>query len=105
MRGGFATILVFDSRKGILYISAHMYMTTVKARSAFSTLINRAAFGRERMILTRRGKAIVAVVPIEDVERLEALEDQQDLDDARQALKTAKRSKSVPWSKLRPVAK
>ncbi len=88
-----------------MYTSAHMYMTTVKARNAFSTLINRAAFGRERLILTRRGKAIVAVVPIEDVERLEALEDQADLNDARQALKAAKRSKSVPWSKLRPAVK
>jgi antitoxin (DNA-binding transcriptional repressor) of toxin-antitoxin stability system len=29
-------------------------------------VINQAAFGKEKIILTRRGKAIAAIVPIED---------------------------------------
>jgi len=37
-------------------------ITTVKAREAFSEVLNRSAFGKERIILTRRGKGIVAVV-------------------------------------------
>ena len=57
-------------------------LSTVLARNEFSTVINRAAFGKERVILARRGKAIAAVVPMEDVELLRALEDRADLADA-----------------------
>lgn len=49
-------------------------MSTVEARDQFGELINRAAFGKERVILTRRGKALVAVVPVEDMRLLEELE-------------------------------
>lgn len=52
-----------------------MKYTTVEARNQFSEIINRAAFGQERIRLTRRGKVICAVVPIEDVEMLEWIED------------------------------
>lgn len=52
-----------------------MKYTTVEARNQFSEIINRAAFGQERIRLTRRGKVICAVVPIEDVELLEWIED------------------------------
>ena len=45
-------------------------MTTVEARENFSELINQAAYGNERIILTRRGKALVAVVSLEDLQRL-----------------------------------
>jgi prevent-host-death family protein len=57
-------------------------VSTVLARNEFSTILNRAAFGKERVILARRGKAIAAVVPMEDVELLRALEDRADLADA-----------------------
>ncbi|MGO9011676.1 MAG: type II toxin-antitoxin system Phd/YefM family antitoxin [Bryobacteraceae bacterium] len=66
-------------------------VSTVEARNDFSTVLNRAAFGKERVILARRGKAIAAIVPIEDVRLLRALEDRADLADAiaaeREALK------------------
>ena len=48
-------------------------VSTVDVRAQFSEIINRAAFAKERVTLTRRGKEIVAVVPIEDVKLLEAL--------------------------------
>jgi len=60
-----------------------MTISTVKARSSYSTVINRAAFGKERVVLTRRGKEVAAVVPIEDVKLLEELEDRIDLEEAR----------------------
>ncbi len=74
---------------------------TVDARAQFSEIINRAAFGKERMILTRRGKEIVAVVPIEDVKLLEALEDRIDLEEARVALLEAKKKGTVFWQKIK----
>ncbi|MDY7076257.1 MAG: type II toxin-antitoxin system Phd/YefM family antitoxin [Chloroflexota bacterium] len=39
-----------------------------------STIVNRVAFGRERIILTSRGKPKAALVSIEDLQKLEALE-------------------------------
>ena len=42
-----------------------------EARQEFATIINKVAFGGERVRLTRHGKAVAAVVPIEDVEFLE----------------------------------
>ena len=76
-------------------------VNTVDARSQFSEIINRAAFGKERMILTRRGKEIVAVVPIEDVKLLEALEDRIDLEEARAALSESKKKGTVSWEKMK----
>jgi prevent-host-death family protein len=76
-------------------------ISTVEARAQFSEIINRAAFGKERMILTRRGKEIVAVVPIEDVRLLEALEDKIDLEEARAALAEAKKKGTVSWDKIK----
>ena len=48
-------------------------MTTVEARDHFSELLNRTAYGKERIILTRRGQHLVAVVPLEDLQLLEQL--------------------------------
>lgn len=61
-------------------------LSTVEARDRLSEVINRAAFGKERVVLTRRGKPLVALVPIEDVEALEALEDQRDAQEVRDRL-------------------
>jgi prevent-host-death family protein len=54
------------------------FITTVVARNDFSSVLNRAAFGKERVILKRRGKAIAAVVPLEDLALLQSLEDRLD---------------------------
>ena len=76
-------------------------VTTVNARAQLSDIINRAAFGKERVKLTRRGKEIVAIVPIEDVQLLEALEDKVDLEEARAALAESKKKGTVPWEKIK----
>ena len=46
-------------------------MTTVEARDNFSELINQAAYGNQRIVLTRRGKPLVAVIPLDDLNTLE----------------------------------
>jgi prevent-host-death family protein len=73
-------------------------VSTVEARDQLSTIINRAAFGKERVVLTRRGKELAAVVPIEDVKLLEDLEDRLDLEAAREALKE---EGTIPWEKVK----
>jgi len=39
-----------------------------------STLVNRVAYGRERIVLTSRGRPKAALVSMEDLQRLEVLE-------------------------------
>ncbi|MFH1595044.1 MAG: type II toxin-antitoxin system Phd/YefM family antitoxin [Pseudomonadota bacterium] len=73
-------------------------VSTVEARERFSDIINRAAFGKERVVLTRRGKELAAVVPIEDMRLLEELENYMDVEAARQALKE---EGTIPWEQVK----
>ena len=72
-----------------------------KVLECFSDTINRVAYGRERVILHRRGKEIAAVVPMEDLKLLEALEDRVDLKEARRSLAHAKKHGTIPWEKVK----
>lgn len=76
-------------------------ISTVDAREQFSDVINRAAYGKERVVLTRRGKDLVAVVPIEDVKLLEALEDEIDLAGAREALADFALHGGASWEQVK----
>ena len=68
------------------------------ARSSFSDMLNRAAYGKERVVVTRRGKALAAIVPLEDMEKLAALEDEIDARTIAKRLASWRRSgrKSTP---------
>jgi prevent-host-death family protein len=56
-------------------------------RQNFSDIVNRAAYGGERIIVHRRKKPVAAVVPIEDLRLLEQMEDELDIKAALKALK------------------
>lgn len=43
-------------------------------RASFADLINRVAYGGERVVVTRREKPIAVLIPIADFERLEKIE-------------------------------
>jgi prevent-host-death family protein len=45
-------------------------ITTRQAREDFANEVNRVAFGGERVLLTRHGRAVAALVPLVDLERL-----------------------------------
>ncbi|MCC7049971.1 MAG: type II toxin-antitoxin system Phd/YefM family antitoxin [Alphaproteobacteria bacterium] len=66
-------------------------ISTAEARDRLSELVNRAAYGKERVLLSRRGKPVAAVVSLDDVATLQRLEDQRDVADARAARAEAKR--------------
>jgi prevent-host-death family protein len=70
-------------------------------RDDFAEVINRVAYGGERIVINRHGKDVVALVPVEDVALLEAIEDQIDIQQARKALAEAKRSGNISWDKLK----
>ena len=76
-------------------------VSAVQVRKRLAEVIDRAAFGKERVILARRGKAVAAIVSLEDVELLEALEDRIDLENARAALIEAEKEGTVSWEELK----
>ncbi len=49
-----------------------------EVRSQISEVISRVAYGGERVVISRNGKAQVAVVPIADLDRLKQLDEQRE---------------------------
>ncbi len=47
-------------------------MSTVEARENFSDMINKAAYGNQQVVLTRRGKPLVAVISLDELKSLKA---------------------------------
>ena len=76
-----------------------------KAREEFSEVVSRAAYGKERTIVSRRGKDLAAVIPMEDLHLLERLAreemDRIDIEDARAALKEAEEKGNIPLEEAR----
>ena len=75
-----------------------MEVSIVEARANLADILNRVAYGGERVVLRRRAKDVAAMVPMEDLELLQALEDQTDL---RAALKARKEKGAVPLEKVK----
>ncbi len=75
-------------------------ISTASARQHFSDLINRVAYGKDRIVLTRRSRPLAAMVPIEDMALLEQIEDREDLKAARAALREVKRKGTIPLDEV-----
>ena len=56
-----------------------------EARDQLGDLVNRAAYGDERIVLTRHGRPVAALVPIAVLHQMEDAEDAADLAAARAA--------------------
>ena len=74
-----------------------------KARGDLAEMLNRVAYGHERILIERRGKNLAALIPVEDLEILEMLEDKYDLEAARKALAEVKTKggKLIPWKDIK----
>src|SRR4030081_2565293 len=72
-------------------------LTASEARQNFSNILNRAAFGRERVLVHRGKKPVAAIMPVEDYKFLEELEDRIDVEEARKRLSEP----TTPWSKIK----
>lgn len=73
-------------------------MAASMVREKFADTLNRVAYGGERVVLERHGKASVALVSLADLELLRALEDRIDLNAARAALAEGG---AIPWEQAR----
>ena len=74
-------------------------ITTADARKNLAEIINQVAYGKEPIILTRRGKELAALVSIEDLTLLQKLENQIDIHDAWKA--KGEPGDDIHWSDLR----
>lgn len=77
------------------------HISVSEARETFAELVNRAAYGHERVLVSRRGKPIAAIVPIEDVEYLERIEDEFDLKAVQEALADPENAVPIPWEQVK----
>jgi prevent-host-death family protein len=68
-------------------------LTISNARQELPELVNKVAFGGERICLKRRNKPVAALVSVEDLKLIEYLEDQTDIAAARKVL--AEKGKTV----------
>jgi prevent-host-death family protein len=76
------------------------HVSVSEARQDFAELVNRAAYGDERIRIVRRGREIAAIVPIEDVEFLERLEDEYDIRMANEARAELEHAPAVPLEQV-----
>jgi prevent-host-death family protein len=59
--------------------AADYFVSVADLRVNLSDTINRAAYGHERISITRRGKVAAVLISAEDLERFERLEDEADV--------------------------
>lgn len=77
-------------------------ISTQDARKNFSNIVNRVSFGKESIILTRRGEEVAALVAMDELRLLQELEDRIDIADAIKAIKEPGDNISAEqfWNKL-----
>lgn len=76
-------------------------ITTAEARRQLAELLSRAAYGKERFVVTRHGKELVAIVPLEEMrllDRLRLLLSRKEFD---AAVAEVEASKTRPWEEVR----
>ncbi len=61
-------------------------ITTAEARKNFANIVNTVAYGKEPVVLTRRGHEIAALISMEELRLLQKIEDHIDIIDAKKAL-------------------
>lgn len=77
------------------------HVTTAETRKNMSELINRAAYGGERFVVTRHGKELVAIVPLDDLTLLDRLRRRIAERDYEGALREVADAETVPWAEVR----
>ena len=75
-----------------------LQISVSKAKAKLSEYLNRAAYGRERIVIQSRGKPKAAIIGIKDLERFEELEDAMA---AAEALEAFQAGKTVPWEQIK----
>lgn len=77
-------------------------ITTADARKNFADIVNKVAYSKEPIVLTRRGKEIAALISMDELELLQQIEDHIDIEDAKIALAASGKNISAKdfWKQL-----
>ena len=76
-------------------------ITTADARKNMAELVNRAAYGGERFVVTRHGKALAAIVPLNEAGLLGRVRALLEAKQYEAALREIRSEGTVPWTELR----
>jgi prevent-host-death family protein len=76
------------------------HVSVSEARESFADLVNRVAYRKERILITRHGKRVAAIIPLEQIEFLERAEDEFDLRLADEARKELEHTPAIPFEQL-----
>jgi prevent-host-death family protein len=76
-------------------------VTTAQARKHMAELVNRAAYGGERFVVTRHGKELVAIVPLQEATLLERVRGLLEARDYEAALREVRDVGTVAWEDVR----
>lgn len=76
-------------------------ISTAEARQNLAELVNRVAYGKERVVLTRHGKEVAALVPIEDLGLMAKLRRLLRRKEVKEALTEVERRGGLSWDELR----
>ncbi|HFQ93277.1 MAG TPA: type II toxin-antitoxin system Phd/YefM family antitoxin [Anaerolineae bacterium] len=69
-----------------------------QVKAGFSEYVNRAAYGRERIVILSRGKPKAVMLGMDDLRRLEELEDALA---AAQAIEAYEAGETIPWEQVK----
>ncbi len=77
-------------------------ISTADARKHFADIVNKVAYGKEPIVLTRRGQEVAALVSMDELKLLQQIEDHIDIEDAKKALAEPSENISAKevWKKL-----
>ena len=73
-------------------------ISAAEARKHLSEILNRVAYTKERVVLTRHGNQIAAIVPLEDLDLLTQLQSVVESRDVEDALAESDKGVTVPWT-------
>ena len=76
-------------------------ITAAEARKQWADLLNRVAYGKERVVVTRHGKELAALVPVEDLRLIDRMKSLLRRRDVRAALKETESRGAIAWEALR----
>jgi prevent-host-death family protein len=76
-------------------------VSVADARSDLAELLNRVAYGKERLVITRHGRELAAIVPVEDLQLANRLRQFVARKDVARALAALDAGKTATWEQLR----
>lgn len=76
-------------------------ISTAEARRNMADVVNRAAYGGERFVVTRHGRELAAIVPLDDANLLERVRRFLEDREWEAALREVTEAGTVPWEEAR----